>query len=153
MGFVNFKSNKYHLIIGILLSVIGSYVSFFIGYLSIGLVGAIFSFLGNDLQASLGLQISPYVIAPLVFYIIFSYLYVVKRDIKFFIVLMISIILLLTIINLFKDDLNFELRTGKFFLPFILWPLIISIGFQLVLCWNEVFEIGEKRNFENRYLE
>ena len=140
VGVVNWKSHKYNPALAIIYITIASYISFFIGLYLIGPIGEIFAFLGNDLRAQLGLQISPYVISPCLLFIFLSYIYGLKRDNFFFIIMILSIIILLTIINLFRGSFNFEFQTTEFYLPFVVWPVIISIGFQMALYREELFK-------------
>ena len=76
IGLVNWRDHKYGLFLGVILSLVASYVSFLIAYFSIPLfINVLKPLLGEDTSAILVMTISAFVIAPLLVFIAYKFVF------------------------------------------------------------------------------
>jgi hypothetical protein len=76
IGFINWNNHKYGISIGIFLSLLASYTSFFIAFFTFPLLFEAFKLLfGEDTGSVTALAISSFIIAPLLVFFLYKYVF------------------------------------------------------------------------------
>ncbi len=135
IGLVNWYYHKYNPFLGVILSLIVSYITFFIAYFSLLITGEIFNFL-SDLGHIIALIISAFIIAPLL--VFFAYKFVFnypKTKLTIYIILFSVILLVLQAYFFFNYDdfILTDLNKSKIVNPFTIWQVIMALSLQLII--------------------
>jgi len=134
IGVVNWSFHKYKPILGVSLSVFVSYIAFFVAYFSFAITGKLLGFIDRNSGSVLALTISAYVIAPLL--VFYGYRFVFdgpKAKITAFIIMLSIIILVLQSYLFYYNELN-----QKSINAFAGWQIIMSLALQLIICQKEL---------------
>lgn len=157
IGLTEFDQMIYPIIFGIIIGVgnwrkvnnhflyflygcIGSYISFLIAYLSLFLLWSLKHILGEEVASLIGLIIAPNVIAPVLIFILYKFIYGFEET-KFTRVLIIGSISLLTLISsyylLFNNNSEMEVNgTSNLFLN---WQVIMALTIQMIIYQEELY--------------
>ena len=135
IGLVNWYHHKYNPFVGVILSLIVSYFTFFLAYFSLLIIGEIFNFL-SDLGHIIGVIISAFIIAPIL--VFFAYKFVFdypKTKLTAYIVLFSIILLVLQAYFFFNHDdlISSSLTKSKVLNPFTIWQIIMALSLQLII--------------------
>ena len=139
------SQNKYNLIVIVLLSLIMSYITFYISYFSFPLIGNILkTFLSSDKSALIALHVSVSIISPLLVFYGFNLIYKFSKTKKTNYIVLISISCLIINSLTFHYFLNNNLL--KIFKKiqldnYTIWLLIMVFAIQLIIhqekIWNK----------------
>ena len=140
IGLTNWGYFKYKQILGLVLCLILSYVTFFTGYFSLALTTVIFDFLG-DLGNIIALIISAFIIAPLLVFFAFKFVFKFAKTRFTNLIVTISVFLLALqsyfMLNV-GDSISDDLIDNKFFNPFTTWQIIMALAIQTIIYQNEL---------------
>jgi len=133
IGLTNWNLHKYKPYLGVLLSVLASFVSFFIAFYSSflveNLVDFIFKetdyFVGDESRGTLTFIISPFIIAPILVFLVYSYIFNFPKVKRTTMIILISIVLLVL-----NACLAFYYGIGK---PYVFWQVIMALAIQLIV--------------------
>ena len=136
VGIVNWDVHRYRPILGVLLSLFVSYVSFFIAYFSLGIFGNIRDsilentnfVISDDSMGVLGFVISPFVIAPLLVFFFYRFVFFIPKS-KLTLMTIMFTVLLLAIIS--YSIISYA--DNSIVKPYILWQLVMAIALQLII--------------------
>ncbi len=134
LGLVNWYHHKYKPIYGIILSILASLASFLITYFSFAITGNLFSPMKGDSGQTLGLIISIYLVAPLLTFLFYKYVFDIpkgkftNRVIITSIVLLVSSFYVLKFIGLVKEAED----------TYAVWQIVVALSLQLIIYQNEL---------------
>ena len=134
IGFVNWNFHKYKPLIGVSLSVLASYISFSIAYFSLGIFGYTRDMIlantdyaiSDDLIGTLAFIISTSVIAPLLVFYLYRFIFTIQKTTFSKVIILISIVLLGLIqygASVFYETFN----------SYLLWQVIMALAIQLLI--------------------
>ncbi len=136
IGIANWKQYKYSPYIGVVISLIISYVAFFIAYASLPVFIELFKFLNINYREVLPIVISSFIIAPLLVFVFYKYLFLFAKSKLTVYIMLCSIISLVIIfcttvwyhkLTMFKYEFNEALN------PYTLWQVIMALAIQLII--------------------
>lgn len=144
IGLVNWNIHKNKPYIGVFLSVIISFTSFGLAFFCFGVFSTLREFLINNTIVSIGegaivyyLIISAFVIAPILVFISYSFLFKIPKTKFSLFVMIISIIIL--IINAVMSQYTHQ---TKFYfsrmLSYAIWQIVMSIAIQIVITQKKI---------------
>ena len=140
IALANWEMHKYKPFLGVLLSILVSYLAFFIAYFSYALTGRIFNFMKGDSGSILGLVISMYIIAPLLVFGFYKLVFkIINSKITYFIFIS-SISFLIFLFYFFK---SIEVIQDSFD-SYALWQMIMILALQLIIYQSKFFNSGKK---------
>jgi multisubunit Na+/H+ antiporter MnhB subunit len=133
IGLVNWDLHKYKPYFGVLLSLLASFGCFFIAFYSSYLVENVVDFIfkdtdyfvGDESRGTLTFIISPFIIAPILVFSAYRYIFNFPKVKQTTWIILISIILLVLI-----ACLAFYYGIGR---PFVFWQVIMALSIQLIL--------------------
>lgn len=137
IGFINWNNHKNGLFIGIILSLLASYLSFFIAYFTVPLSFQIFKpLLGQDIGGVTALTISTFILAPLL--VFFSYKFVFNysktKITKYIILFTIFILILVSFLFAFFSDSQYIRYLKSIRLDhYTIWQMIMALAIQLII--------------------
>ena len=134
IGIFNWDIHKYKPLLGILLNVLVSYVTFLLAYSSMALVGYVTRGLFNNVfnDETVGIitfSISPYVIAPLLVFWGYSFVFEIPKTKLTTTIVVVSVIL----INVQYYYLYFQGLNQNSINSFTGWQVIMALALQLML--------------------
>ncbi|PNQ74737.1 hypothetical protein C1T31_00930 [Hanstruepera neustonica] len=129
MGLSNFQTIKINKVLGVVLCVLFSFLSFLIAFLSFGLFSSDMSLINQDLANVLSLLISAYIIAPVSLLILYSFIFNYGNFKTKKVYITLSIILLLVVGYLIPYFKVFE----KNIVIFSIWQITMSFVIHIVL--------------------
>lgn len=136
IGFTNLGLHKYKALLGILLSVIVSYASFFIAYFSFAITGNIFNFIvSGDLGNILGLNVSTNIIAPLLVFLLYRIVFNIPKT-KLTIIVVLSSVVFLVLQSCFFYYMNstqIDSFMGKILNLYTIWQVIMALALQIII--------------------
>ena len=137
IGILNWKHHKHPPFFGILLCLILSYASFFIGYFSIPLLLGILSpFLGEDSGGILALTIGAYVIAPFLVFLSYKLIFKYKKSSNFIIIgVIVLLIVVFRTLVWYSEFGNYTFKLNE--LSYTLWQMIMAFAIQLLIVGNK----------------
>lgn len=148
IGLVNWEGHKYNPLLGILLSVLASFVSFTIAYFSFAVTGAIFSFMDGDSGSVFGLAISTNIIAPLLLLLSYTFVFKIPKTRLTTLVIIFSLIMLVSqsYLHYYIDSLSIDFPNYKILKPYTIWQIVMALAIQLLVNQNEVNKLRMKLN-------
>ncbi|MCH4822742.1 hypothetical protein ML462_06105 [Gramella lutea] len=138
LSLLNIKEHRFNPIFVLILAIAGSYLSYFGGLYMMDPVYNFLRIFGLNSADFLALQSGINIIPPIILFISYSYIFKVDRDKTTILIFLFSIILLIILNNLFDGSSSNPPRKPKPYLPFLIWPVIVSIGFQVALYWKKL---------------
>ncbi|PCI31011.1 MAG: hypothetical protein COB60_12990 [Flavobacteriaceae bacterium] len=136
IGLANWNIYKYKLFLGVLLSIFVSYLAFFIAYFSFTITGKMFSFMKGDSGSVLGIVISTYIIAPLLVFTFYKFVFkIINSKITIFIIIASISILVLMFYFLFSVELIHESLD-----LYTIWQMIMILALQLIIYQSKIFK-------------
>ena len=143
IGFMNWNNYKYGLFIGIILSLLASYFSFFIAYFTVYLLVEIFnSILGQDTGGVTALLVSSFIIAPLLMFYLYKFVFNYSRTKVTNYIILYAVILLIIISCLFYyfTDYKFVRFLKRIRLDhYTIWQIVMALGIQLIIYQKEIW--------------
>jgi len=140
IGIVNWNIHKHKPIVGVLLSVLVSYITYFIAYLSIGVVGYLIKLLfkdifnlNSDLIGRLSFTISPFIIAPLLAFIAYRYVFHIPKTRTTLLIVLSAVVLLFVRSYFFMDFIGNNILN-----PYSLWLIIMTLAIQLAIYQGKI---------------
>jgi hypothetical protein len=135
IGIINWNVHKYNPYLGAISSVIISYTAFYIAYFSFVITGGIVSFMG-DSGSVLGLTISTYVIAPILVFLFYKFIFKMSNSKLTMLIVIISIfVLVLQNYFFYSNELNKESLNS-----FTAWQIVMALALQLIIYQKEIFK-------------
>ncbi|WP_345273401.1 hypothetical protein [Flaviramulus aquimarinus] len=146
IGLINWGGHKYKPLLGVLLSVLASFVSFIIAYLSFAVTGAIFSFMDGDSGSVFGLAISTSIIAPLLLFFSCTFVFKIPKTRLTKLVIIFSLIILVSqsYLHYYIDSLSIDFPNYKILKPYTIWQMVMALALQLLLNQIEVNKLRAK---------
>jgi len=143
IGLINWKIYKYNPYSGVLLSVLVSYISFWLAIFSIWLMSNLRELitsntnyeLSEDGAAMYYLLISVYIIAPLLVFFLYKFVFNFSKTKFNLTIIIMSIIILLSIYGINSDYIIDKYPNT---LPYILWQFIMGIALQIIITQNKL---------------
>lgn len=129
ISMVNWKKNKYGSYLGVFLCLIASYSSFYIACHSLPFVMIFFNLILNDCDSAAitALILNTFVMAPLLVFFCFRFLFPYPKT-KYSLIVIISVILFILLLCFL---FYFFTRNGG--IAFIYWPVIMAFALQLLI--------------------
>ncbi|GEM_PF-2797478 len=148
IGLVNWNLHKYKPLLGTLLSVFVSFVSFTISYLSFVATKAIFDSVNLDSESVLSTMVSINVIAPLLLLFSYSFVFKIPKTRLTTLVIIFSLIILVSqsYLHYYIDLLSIDFPNYKILKPYILWQMVMALTIQLLVNQNGVNKLRIKLN-------
>lgn len=143
LTFSNFDLQRYDLFAGIILSLIYSYVAFFVGMFMYGGFNQLFILVGIDklfklnesFYGELCFALSVYITAPILTMVLLKRIFKQKASKLTTWIIIISTLALLSVSLIYPD-----LKEKNYFNSFNLWQLITMFGLQLIINQNAILE-------------
>jgi hypothetical protein len=137
IGIVNVEEYKFGPFIGIVLSILASYITFFLAYFSIPLLLGIFKpIFGEDKGAFLVMLVSVFILAPLLVFIAYKFVFGYKKvkSISYIIICTIFLLVVVFSIHIWYYELTqFKYEFNELLNPYTLWQVIMALSIQLIL--------------------
>tara|TARA_R110000868_G_C10826469_1_gene759008 strand:+ start:671 stop:1216 length:546 start_codon:yes stop_codon:yes gene_type:complete len=139
IGFANWNSHKYKLFIGIILSVLSSYISFFIGYFSIGfiieIVDSIYNYISEDAKGRIAFIIAPFIISPLILFLLYTFVFKIPKTRLTAFIIIFAFVLLISQSYFFYyiDSFSINSSNTKILNPYTMWQIIMALAIQLLV--------------------
>lgn len=144
LGIFNLNTHKYNSYLGIFLSIIASYASFFVGYFSFPIIAEILKPLfSEDKNTLIAMVVAPFIIAPLVTF--FSYKFIFnfpeKKVVVFVIISSIFLLVCISLIHILNSEtIQLEHEFNEILNSYTLWQITMSLAIQLLIyqksIWN-----------------
>lgn len=154
IGFFNWNFHIYKPLIGVLLSVFVSYLTFFVAYFSLALTAKIFDSFG-DTGNIIALTISTSIIAPILVFYAYKYVFYISKSKLTLQIILISIVLLILESWFFydgslrNDDI---MKTIKIINPYSVWQIIMAIALQLLITCQKLNEENQFTGSKSKIL-
>ncbi|PQJ21565.1 hypothetical protein [Tenacibaculum sp. SG-28] len=136
IGLFNVKHNRHPVLLGILLCVIASYMSFFAGYLGFFLLLGFFKpLLGEEIGAYIFIILCPFIISPIILYYLLKYLFDIGNNKVNNYIMFFSIVTLVIIAVVFflKAQGIYDYDYNSLFSPYVLWSFIMAFSIQILI--------------------
>lgn len=139
IGFANWNSHKYKIFVGIILSVLSSYISFFIGYFSIGftieIVSSMFNYISEDAKGRIAFMIAPFIISPLILFLLYTFVFKIPKTRFTTFIIIFTFILLISQSYFFYyiDAFSINSSNTKILNPYTMWQIIMALAIQLLV--------------------
>lgn len=152
IGVINWKKHKYKPFIGVFISVLLSLLSFWLAYFSLGLFSWLKELLlytkitiGNDSAKDLSFLISIFVIAPLLVFYSYKFVFNIPKRRATFAIIIVSILLLVLQARFFyyNNTSFFEEEWLNKNITFVIWQFIMALAIQLILYQNDLILISK----------
>ncbi len=134
IGIINWNIHKNNSLLGVLLSILVSYGAFLIAFFSFAVTGATFDFMDGDSGSILGLTISAYIIAPLLLFLSYTFVFRIPKNKLSIIIIIISVILLI-VQNYFFYSQGLNQNSINSFTG---WQVIMALALQLMIYQKEL---------------
>lgn len=152
IGLINFRTHKYNPYTGIILSIIVSFATFFIAYFSIWVVIYILNYLNellvidiNDAKIlTLSFIISPFIIAPLLVY--YGYTFIFNFPKTKFTLLVVLIAILLLILQACFYYYYEDFKNNSAINIYLIWQVIMVLALQLIIYQRELKALFKHKN-------
>ncbi|MGS2761683.1 hypothetical protein [Sinomicrobium sp. M5D2P9] len=145
IGLVNWDIHKFKPIIGVFLSLLISYITFFMAYYSLVVTQRTFEFLGEDSGKILAVITSAFIIAPLLVFFAYKFIFhIPKTNFTFLIIISSVVILVLGFLYFmnYLDSLPERRDLNKPILnQYSLWQIIMALAIQLIIYQKQVFKL------------
>ncbi len=149
IGFSNWNIHKFKPYLGTVLSVVVSYVSYGLGILSFFVFLFLIELINKNTSYRIGEDdvgiyfhiLSPYIIAPLLVFYFYKFVFNVPKTRKTIWIIVISICLLLGLklfIEFLAKDYIISFQDYKFLGKFEIWQFIMALALQLILYQEEL---------------
>lgn len=136
IGLVNWSSHKNNPLLGTLLVVLVSYASFFASYFGVGFVAYLLDFMKGDEGALLALSIAPNIISPLLLFILFHFIFKIKKNKLRIFVILFSIIFLFFYSYIPISLEWYYLHDNRLLNPSVIWQVIMALAIQILIHQN-----------------
>jgi hypothetical protein len=149
IGITNWDLHKYNLCLGILLSVLVSFVSFLIAYFSFAITGNIFNLIvSGDSGKVLGLNVSTNIIAPLLVFLLYRIVFNISKTRLTTFVIILSLVILVSQNYLYRylDSLSINVLESKILNSYAIWQIIMALALQLILYQKEILVMLSPKN-------
>jgi len=141
VGLAYWNYHKYNLFVGVILSLLASYVSFFIAYFSTGVFAYFRDFLldntsfviSDDVMASIGFTISPFIIAPLLVFFFYKFVFNIPRSKLTYLTLLSSIIILVSSNYLVNYLFSHKIVSSETLNIYMAWQVVMVIALGVVM--------------------
>ena len=142
LGILNWNVHKYNSYLGTFLSIITSYASFFIGYFSFPIIAEILKPLFDEDKSTLiAMTIAPFIIAPLVAFFLYKFIFNFPEK-KVTLIVIISSIFLLVFISLIhiwnSETIQLEYEFNEILNSYTLWQIVMLLTIQLLIYQKEI---------------
>jgi len=139
IGIINWEAHKYNAYIGVLLSVVVSFISFWLAFFSTGIFSFFCELITNNTNIVIGEKsminftyiIAPSIIAPLLVFLSYGFVFDFSKEKFTKYIILISIVLLILQSSFFYSNNDF-LKDSRL-IPFTIWQVIMTLSLQLVL--------------------
>jgi hypothetical protein len=139
IGIVNWDLHKYNPFFGVLLSVLVSYVSYIIAYFSLAVTGeiadSIFTINSDDSKGVLAFIISPFIIAPILVFLLYKFVFNIinTKLTKLVIIFSIVFLVLQACIFYYTDLVSNDSLENEIFTPYLIWQIVMALAIQIIL--------------------
>lgn len=145
IGIVNIKGYKFGSFIGVTLSILASYVTFFIAYFSIPLFALVLKpIFGEDRAASFVMTFSVFILAPLLVFIAYKFVLGYKnvKNINYIIITTIFLLVIIHTIHVRYYELTqFKYEFNESLSPYTLWQVIMALAIQLIMYQDKLKKV------------
>lgn len=131
VGLINWNLHKSKPILGVLLSICASYVTFIIAFFSLYVTAPIFDFIeGGDSGKILAIIVSRTTIAPLLLFLSYSFIFKIRKTRLTIFVIILSLIVLISIEYLchYFDFLDYKILNF-----YAIWQIVMALALQLII--------------------
>lgn len=139
IGFINCNNHKYGLFIGIVLSLLASYISFIIAFFSVYLFVEVFTlFLEQDNGGVTALMFSSFILAPLLVFFLYKFVfsYSLTKIGKY--IIFTSVFILIIVFYLY-DFKNFNFLKKIRLDHYVIWQFVMALAIQLIIYQKEIW--------------
>lgn len=135
IGLVNWNFHKYKPWLGILLSILLSFVSFTLAYLSFATTKAIFDSMNIDSESVLSTTVSINVIAPLLLFLSYTFIFKIPKTRLTVIVIMFSLFILVfkSYLHYYIDSISIDFQNYKVLKSYAIWQVVMALAIQLLV--------------------
>ncbi len=140
IGLVNWGFHKKEPLLGVVFSILASYICFYLTFLSMYFVGSFFELIkgninhliDNELIAIIAFSISPFVVSPILLFFAYKFIFnFPKKTVTFFII--ISAIILLFAYNIYINFYYESLLNNRILNPYTIWQVVMALAIQLII--------------------
>ena len=140
IGFINWNNHKYGISIGIFLSLLASYTSFFIAFFTFPLLFEAFKLLfGEDTGSVTALAISSFIIAPLLVFFLYKYVFHYSKTKITNYIILVSVLILITVFYL-SDSQYFNFIKVLKLDHYGIWQVIMALAIQTIIYQKEIWK-------------
>jgi len=140
IGLANWGFHKYKPIIGVLLSMLVSFVSFLLAYLSFAATKAIFNLLNVDSDSVLSTTLSINIIAPLLLFLSYTFVFKIPKTRLTTFIVILSLVLLVfqSYLHYYFDSLSIDFQYYKILKIHTIWQIIMALAIQLLVNQSKI---------------